>query len=89
MNTNIAVAELDELKGTVHYFLKHKTVWANYDETADVLYLHFKKPDHADDAELVDDGVVVRYEQDEVIDATVMNASQNQAFTGQSQKTNV
>ncbi len=77
----MAVAELDELKGIVPYFLKHKTIWSNYDEAANVLYLHFKKPNHADDAEMLDNDVIVRYERDEVVGLTMMNASQNQAFS--------
>ena len=38
----MATAELGELKVTVPYLMKHKNLWANYDEEADVLYLHFK-----------------------------------------------
>jgi uncharacterized protein YuzE len=76
----MATTELSELKGMIPYFLKHKTVWSNYDEAADVLYLHFKKPNHADDTELLAENVLIRYEHDEIIGVTVMNASQNQAF---------
>jgi uncharacterized protein YuzE len=46
-----------------------------YDEEADVLYLNFKKPSHADDSELLDNDVIVRYEGDEVVGMTIMNAS--------------
>ena len=38
----MATAELGELKVIVPYLMKHKNLWANYDEEADVLYLHFK-----------------------------------------------
>jgi hypothetical protein len=31
-----------------------KRIWYSYDEEADVLYLNFKKPSHADDSELTD-----------------------------------
>ena len=47
----------------------------SYDEEADVLYLNFKKPSHADDSELLDNDVIVRYEEDEIVGLTVMNAS--------------
>ena len=70
--------ELSELKTIVPYFLKHKNVWANYDEEADVLYLHFKKPSHADNSELLANDVIVRYERDELIGITVLNASQRE-----------
>ncbi len=45
-------AELKEIQSALPYFLKYKTVWASYDNEADVLYLHFKKPNHADDSEI-------------------------------------
>ena len=51
-------------------------MWTSYDREADVLYINFKKPSHADDSELLDSGVLVRYEQGEVVGITVMNASQ-------------
>ena len=42
---------------------------------ADVLYINFKKPSHADDSELTDDDVIIRYERGEVIGITILNAS--------------
>ena len=55
--------------------LRQKNIWLSYDEEADVLYLNFKKPSHADDSELLDNDVIVRYEGDEVVGMTIMNAS--------------
>jgi len=55
--------------------LNQKNIWLSYDEEADVLYLNFKKPSHADDSELLDNDVIVRYEGDEVVGMTIMNAS--------------
>ena len=55
--------------------LNQKNIWLSYDEEADVLYVNFKKPSHADDSELLDNDVIVRYENDEVIGMTIMNAS--------------
>lgn len=75
----MATAELDDLKAVVPYMLKHKNLWPNYDEEADVLYLHFKKPNQSDHAEITDD-VIVRYENEEIIGVTILNASQNQVF---------
>jgi len=40
-------------------------LWSSYDAEADVLYVNFKKPSHADDSELTDDDVIIRYEQGE------------------------
>jgi uncharacterized protein YuzE len=53
-----------------------KRVWSSYDEVADVLYLNFKKPSRADDSELTEDDVVIRYERGEIIGLTVLHASQ-------------
>jgi uncharacterized protein YuzE len=51
-------------------------LWMDYDEEADVLYLNFKKPSRADDSEMTDDGVILRYEGDELVGITILNASQ-------------
>jgi len=53
-----------------------QTIWSSYDAEADVLYLNFKKPSHADDTELTDDDVLIRYEHGEVVGVTVLHASQ-------------
>jgi uncharacterized protein YuzE len=55
--------------------LNQKNIWLSYDKEADVLYLNFKKPSHADDSELLDNDIIVRYEQDEIVGLTVLNAS--------------
>ena len=44
-------------------------MWTSCDQGADVLYINFKKPSHADDSELLDSGILVRYEQGEVSSA--------------------
>ncbi len=53
----------------------YKRLWYSYDEEADVLYFNFKKPSHADDSELTDDDVIIRYESGDVVGITVLNAS--------------
>ncbi len=52
-----------------------KRIWYSYDEEADVLYMNFKKPSHADDSEITDDDVIIRYENGEIIGITVLHAS--------------
>ena len=52
-----------------------KRIWSNYDAEADVLYLSFKKPSHADDSELTDDDIIIRYEKEEVVGITILHAS--------------
>ncbi len=50
-------------------------LWSSYDTEADVLYVNFKKPSHADDSELTENVIIVRYERGEIIGLTIMNAS--------------
>ncbi len=57
----------------------YSRVWTAYDKEADVLYINFKKPSHADDSELTDDDVIVRYEKGDVIGLTILNASKRKA----------
>jgi len=52
-----------------------KRIWYSYDEEADVLYLNFKKPSRADDTELTEDDVIIRYEKGEIVGLTVLHAS--------------
>ena len=67
---------LGDIQTALPYFLKHKTVWASYDNDADVLYLHFKKPNHADNSEMTEDEIIIRYEKKEIIGLTILNARQ-------------
>lgn len=73
------MAAIDALRqninGMIPWFLQIENVWSHYDREADVLYIHFKKPNHADDSELTDDDIVIRYEKGEIIGLTIMNAS--------------
>ncbi|MBA2561740.1 MAG: DUF2283 domain-containing protein [Chitinophagaceae bacterium] len=39
------------------------------------MYLHFKKPNHADDSEITEDEIIIRYENKEVVGLTILNAS--------------
>jgi len=64
-----------EIKSVLPYFMKHKNIWTSYDEEADILYMHFKKPNHADDSEMTEDDIIIRYEKGKIIGITVLNAS--------------
>jgi len=55
--------------------IPHPRIWTTYDKEADVLYINFKKPSHADESELTDNDIIVRYEKEEIIGITVLNAS--------------
>ena len=38
--------------------LSHK-IWIDYDDEADVLYVNFKKPSHADNAKMLDEKILL------------------------------
>ena len=52
-----------------------ENIWSSYDKEADVLYLSFKKPAHADRTDMTDDNILIRYAGKNVIGLTIMNAS--------------
>ncbi len=55
--------------------MPYSRIWTSYGREADVLYINFKKPSHADDSELTDDDIIIRYEKGEIVGVTVLNAS--------------
>jgi len=73
----MGVVEVEKVLGLVPELLEipHTRIWTTYDEEADVLYINFKKPSHADDSELTDDDVIIRYQKGEVIGITILTAS--------------
>ncbi len=77
----MAIVELKNIVDIVPQLLSipFKHIWYSYDEGADVLYLNFKKPAHADDSELTDDDVIVRYEKGEIVGVTVLHASKRKS----------
>jgi uncharacterized protein YuzE len=67
--------EIATIRSMVPYFIKHKNLWVDYDEAADVLYVHFKKPNRADNTVMEDENLLIRYEKDEMVGITLMHAS--------------
>jgi uncharacterized protein YuzE len=50
-------------------------MWTFYDTDVDVLYINFKDDKQADDSELTDEDILIRYSGDEIIGFTIFNAS--------------
>lgn len=65
----------DELFGVVPHLLKMPSnqIWVDYDEDADVLYISFQKPQHADESEM-EDNIVYHYQGKELVGITVIGA---------------
>lgn len=52
------------------------SLWTSYDATSDTVYVNFRRPSHADDSEMTDDDVIIRYQGDKVVGLTILRASQ-------------
>lgn len=71
------VAELSKVVRTLPNLvstLGHKKISLHYDDEADVLYIHLGDSIEADDSEMIDDNLVIRYRNGKMVGITVMNA---------------
>lgn len=81
INNLMATAEIDktlkEIYELVSHFIKlpETKMWIDYDKEADVLYINFKRPQKATDSEMLDNGVLLRYKNDELVGITILEAS--------------
>lgn len=77
----MATAEIEktlkEVNELVSHFIKmpETKMWIDYDKEADVLYINFKRPQHATDSEMLENGILLRYKGEELVGITVLNAS--------------
>lgn len=73
----MALKEIEKVLKIAPDFLTvpYERIWSSYDKGADVLYLNFKKPSHADDSEITDNDIIVRYEKNKIIGLTILHAS--------------
>jgi uncharacterized protein YuzE len=49
--------------------------WVDYDQEADVLYISFRRPQHATDTEMTDEGILLRYHGKRLVGITILDAS--------------
>lgn len=69
-SSKLAIADLIQLAN-----YGKDTLFVDYDQEADVLYVSFGKPQKADDAIQGKDGIVRRKKGNRVIGLTILNAS--------------
>lgn len=50
-------------------------LWLSFDDEADVLYMNFLESKTADDSEMTDDGVIIRYRDKEIVGITITDVS--------------
>jgi len=55
--------------------LPSRHVWLDYDEEADVLYIRFRRPQHATKTVEVDEDILVRKDGAAIVGLTILNAS--------------
>ena len=80
----MAAVEIKKILNLVPELLEipYSRIWTAYDKEADVLYINFKKPSHADDSELTDDDIIIRYEKREMVGVTILNVSKRKMEMG-------
>jgi len=68
---------LSEIFNLSHTLLKlsQKKIWIDYDEEADVLYISFKRPQRATETIMTEDGILLRYKDNELVGITILEAS--------------
>jgi uncharacterized protein YuzE len=49
--------------------------WVDYDAEADVLYISFRRPQQATNTEMTEEGILLRYQGDELVGITILDAS--------------
>ena len=52
-----------------------KQIWVDYDKEADVLYLSFRKPQRSKETVELEDDVLIRTDDDNIVGITILNAS--------------
>ena len=77
MATAETTKTLNEVYELIPHFIKlpEKKMWLDYDKEADVLYINFKKPQRATDSEMLENGVLLRYRDAELVGITIIGAS--------------
>lgn len=60
---------------TVFRESKSGEMWIDYDEEADTLYVNFQRPIAADHAEINENDTILRYQGNQLVGFTVLNAS--------------
>lgn len=57
----------------VRFPVKH--MWLDYDAEADVFYISFRRPQHATDSEMREDGILVHRRGKQIVGLTILEAS--------------
>lgn len=61
-------------KAVPHLMKISKQMWMDYDKEADVLYISFERPQHADDS-IMEGDIILHMRKKKVVGLTVLHAS--------------
>ena len=77
MEKNLASQTVESVTLAVPLLLKfpERRFWVDYDAEADVLYISFRRPQQATDTEMTEEGMLLRYKDDELVGITILDAS--------------
>lgn len=65
------------LQATSHLIrLPQKHMWLDYDEQADVLYVHFEEKPSSNHSDMREDGIILDYNEKKLVGMTILGASQ-------------
>ncbi len=69
--------DIMEFSQIIPHLLKMTTqnICLDYDKEVDVLYVNYKKPQKATDSEMLNNGVIIRYCNEEIVGLTILDAS--------------
>ncbi len=73
----LKIDPLNEVIQTAPHLIRFPTrkFWVDYDEEADVLYLSFERPQNSTDSEMMDDGILLRYQKENLVGMTILDVS--------------
>lgn len=78
--SNVIMKPKDTITDAVLNLIPHllrlpsSQIWYDYVEEADVLYISFRKPQHADKSEM-EDNIITHYAGEQIVGVTVIGAS--------------
>jgi uncharacterized protein YuzE len=77
MEKNIASQAMQSVTQAVPLLLRfpERRFWVDYDVEADVLYISFHRPQQATDTEMTEEGILLRYKDEELVGITILDAS--------------
>ena len=77
MEKNLASQTVESVTLAVPLLLKfpERRFWVDYDAEADVLYISFRRPQQATDTEMTEEGMLLRYKDNELVGITILDAS--------------